>query len=206
MAQLSVLPAETGRPCPAYPPRVAANRPAPEGDVVALPPGTCLRARRMRVGTELAAALPAMTRFARSLARSRADADDLVQEASLRALERAGQWDPSRSFEGWICRVMRNLWISSRRRDAVRLGEGQVPAEDVLVEDHDAWQRLESLAVRAAVLRLPSDLGDVLVAVALEGCSYAEAAQRFGIPAGTVMSRLHRARRALQEISADGAP
>lgn len=148
---------------------------------------------------DLIALLPRLRRFARGLTRSVPEADDLVQEACVRALTRADQWDRSQPLDRWMFRITRNLWISEIRKRGVRLGQGHVPAEDshelVTVETGEAGiARTELLG---QINALPDDLRAVLLTVSVEGYSYAEAAELFDIPVGTVMSRIHRARKAL---------
>lgn len=148
---------------------------------------------------DLIALLPRLRRFARSLTRSMPEADDLVQEACLRALSRSDQWDPSQPLDRWMFRITRNLWISELRKRGVRIGQGQVPAEDAveLVSPETGEHRVAANQLQAQVLALPEDLRAVLLAVSVEGYSYAEAAELLDVPIGTVMSRVHRARKAL---------
>ena len=165
--------------------------------------------REVGLSTELKPALiaflPRLRRFARSLTRSVSEADDLVQDACLRALSRSEQWDPSQPLDRWMFRITRNLWISEIRKRKVRLGQGHVPADEthelqttVTGEEHLAAAQLQS-----RVSALPDELAEVLMTVSVEGYSYAEAAELFDIPVGTVMSRIHRARKALAKQIAE---
>ncbi|MEM9709151.1 MAG: RNA polymerase sigma factor [Pseudomonadota bacterium] len=154
---------------------------------------------------DLIALLPRLRRFARALTRSVPEADDLVQEACLRALSRSDQWDPSQPLDRWMFRITRNLWISEIRKRQVRLGEGQVPAEEAtdLVSHATGEASVALTDLGAQIAALPEDLAAILLAVSVEGYSYSEAADLFAIPVGTVMSRIHRARKALaQKIDA----
>ena len=148
---------------------------------------------------DLIAMLPRLRRFARSLTRSATEADDLVQDACLRALSRADQWDPTQPLDRWMFRITRNLWISEIRKRQVRLGQGQIPAEDAqeLVTSETGEAVVVGRDLQAQILTLPEELSAVLLSVSVEGYSYAEAAELFDIPVGTVMSRVHRARKAL---------
>ncbi len=150
---------------------------------------------------ELIALLPRLRRFAHSLTRAEAEADDLVQEACLRALARAEQWDRSQPLDRWMFRIARNLWISELRKRSVRTGTGQVPAEESteLVATETGEGRMLAADIRGLVAALPHELASVLLTVSVEGYSYAEAAELFDIPVGTVMSRIHRARKALSQ-------
>ncbi|MEM8822582.1 MAG: RNA polymerase sigma factor [Pseudomonadota bacterium] len=154
---------------------------------------------------DLITLLPRLRRFARSLTRSVPEADDLVQDTCLRAIGRADQWDRSQPLDRWAFRIMRNLWISEVRKRAVRLGQGHVPAEDSdelrTTETGEAMVALGE--VQSHIAALPSDLCSVLLAVSVEGYSYAEAADLFDIPIGTVMSRIHRARKTLAAQMSD---
>ncbi|MEM9973007.1 MAG: RNA polymerase sigma factor [Pseudomonadota bacterium] len=156
---------------------------------------------------DLIALLPRLRRFARTLTRSAAEADDLVQEACLRALTRAEQWDPSQPLDRWVFRIARNLWVSEIRKRGVRVGHGHVPAEEAveLVSGETGEARLAARELHARIMSLPEELAAVLLTVSVEGYSYAEAAELFDIPVGTVMSRIHRARKALsQDLAAQG--
>lgn len=158
---------------------------------------------------ELISLLPRLRRFGRTLTRSAAEADDLVQESCLRALGRAHLWDPAQPLDRWMFRIMRNLWISEMRKRKVRLGQGTVPADET--DELISHEASETAAIASDLQRqinaLPEDLSTILLTVTVEGYSYAEAAELLGIPTGTVMSRLHRARKLLaarlaQEVNA----
>ena len=156
---------------------------------------------------ELIALLPRLRRFARSLTRSVPEADDLVQEACLRALSRSHQWDPTQPLDRWMFRITRNLWISEMRKRTVRLGQGHVPADESheLVTHETGESAAAVTELRGHIDTLPEDLSAVLLTVSVEGYSYAEAAELFDIPIGTVMSRIHRARKALAKQMAEPA-
>lgn len=148
---------------------------------------------------DLIALLPRLRRFARSLTRSVPEADDLVQDACLRALGRVDQWDPSQPLDRWVFRIMRNLWISEIRKRNVRLGQGHVPADesDELVSVESGEASMIATELQNQINALPDELSAILLSVSVEGYSYAEAAKLFDIPIGTVMSRIHRARKTL---------
>lgn len=148
---------------------------------------------------DLIALLPRLRRFALILTRSVADADDLVQEACMRALSRQSQWDPAQPLDRWVFRILRNLWIDEARKRQVRLGRGHVTAEDTseLISEETGEARLAVRELHQRIADLPDDLSVVILTVSVEGYSYAEAAELLGIPVGTVMSRLHRARKQL---------
>ncbi|MEM7289669.1 MAG: RNA polymerase sigma factor [Pseudomonadota bacterium] len=148
---------------------------------------------------QLIAALPQLRRFARTLTRSVSDADDLVQEACLTALSKSHMWDPTKPLDRWMYRIVRNLWISEMRKQKVRQGHGQVLADETteLVTHESGETSVIHTQLRATIDALPSELSTILLLVSVEGYSYAEAADLLEIPVGTVMSRMHRARRVL---------
>lgn len=148
---------------------------------------------------DLIALLPRLRRFARSLTRSVPEADDLVQEACLRALSRSDQWDPTQPLDRWMFRITRNLWISEIRKRSVRLGQGNVPADEAheLQTNETGEASVAANELRNQIAALPEELSAILLTVSVEGYSYAEAAELFDIPVGTVMSRVHRARKVL---------
>ncbi|MBW4709182.1 RNA polymerase sigma factor [Roseobacter sp. YSTF-M11] len=157
--------------------------------------------------TEMIGLLPRLRRFARSLTRSGPDADDLLQDACTTALQRWQQYDPAQPLDRWMFRVVRNLWISEIRKRKVRHGEGQVPAEEAteLRAEDTVNERIAAQQVRGKVEDLPQDLSQPLMLVCAEGYSYREVSELLGIPIGTVMSRIHRARKLLvSSLSAPG--
>jgi RNA polymerase sigma-70 factor (ECF subfamily) len=152
------------------------------------------------VRMQIAELLPRLRRFGRALARTREDADDLVQAAIEKALTRTEQWTPGTNLASWMFRIMQNAWIDEVRARQ-RRSETFVPedeAHDVAVSLTDA--QIDALAVRKAVAQLSDDHRAVVALVLVEGLSYQEAAQVLEIPVGTLTSRLARARESLQDM------
>ncbi|MEL6840984.1 MAG: RNA polymerase sigma factor [Pseudomonadota bacterium] len=149
--------------------------------------------------TEMIGLLPRLRRFALTLTRSGPDADDLLQDACTTALQKWQQYDPSQPFDRWMFRVIRNLWISEIRKRKVRQGEGQIDAEEAneLQTAGSAEETLTAQQVRRKVADLDQDLAQPLMLVCSEGYSYKEVSELLNIPIGTVMSRIHRARKLL---------
>ena len=152
------------------------------------------------VRNEIAALLPRLRRFGRTLARHREDADDLVQIAVERALTRTEQWQPGTRLDSWMFRIMQNAWIDETR---ARERRGQIfvaeeEGEHIGVCTTDA--QIDAIAVRKAVAQLNDDQRAVVGLVLVEGLSYTEAADVLGVPIGTLTSRLARAREALQAL------
>ena len=154
-----------------------------------------------RFSEQLIAALPKLRRFARGLAGSAAEADDLVQAACERALARAHQFQEGTRFDSWMFRIVQTIWIDQLRARDVRKEDGDIAEErlgsDAPVRGIEA--RLALNEVRRAVEHLPPDQRATLMLVTVEGLSYKEAAEVAGVPVGTIMSRLARARVALQQ-------
>lgn len=144
--------------------------------------------------------IPALRRYARALVRNSATADDLVQDCLERAVSR---WHQRREGElrPWLFAILHNLAVSQFRQSAAR-GQhvgleaaterdlGQNPVQETKLMYQDVIDRLA---------RLPADQRSVLLLVAVEDLSYAEAAKVLNVPVGTVMSRLSRARERLHQ-------
>lgn len=147
---------------------------------------------------ELARLAPMLRRFAYSLTGSAQDADDLLQNTLERLLTRGipADIEPAK----WAFRVCRNIWIDEyrarkiRQHNAYSLEDTEEPAVDGEQSIHDQISLSE---VDAAMNKLPDDQRTIMALVALQGMSYKEVAETLGIPTGTVMSRLARARIAL---------
>ncbi|WP_457419016.1 RNA polymerase sigma factor [Roseateles sp. P5_E7] len=150
---------------------------------------------------EIAALLPRLRRFGRTLARSPEDADDLVQVAIEKALTRTDQWAPGTRLDSWMFRIMQNAWIDELRARE-RRGQTFLPEEEgEHVGDGSATgSQLDAILVRKAVAKLSEEHRTVVGLVLVEGLSYQEAAQTLGVPIGTITSRVARAREALQEL------
>jgi RNA polymerase sigma-70 factor (ECF subfamily) len=136
-------------------------------------------------------------RAAWALCGSREDAEDLVQDTYVRVLARP-RFLRNEDEIGYLVGALRNTFLSRKR------GERSRPRVTATVEDlelaeprtaTDPPAALEAREVYAAISELPSDYRDVLAAVDVAGLSYEETAKALRIPAGTVMSRLYRARR-----------
>jgi RNA polymerase sigma-70 factor, ECF subfamily len=160
-----------------------------------------------RFSDQLIAVLPRLRRFARGLTGSVVEADDLVQAACERALARREQFQEGTRFDSWMFRIVQTIWIDQIRSRRVRKEEVDV-AEARIGSDEPvrrAEARLALDEVRHAVDRLPPDQRTALLLVTVEGLSYKEAAEVVQVPVGTIMSRLSRARLALQaQLEAGG--
>jgi RNA polymerase sigma-70 factor, ECF subfamily len=159
------------------------------------------------VRQEMVALLPRLRRFALVQTGSRELADELVQAACERALSRLDQFTPGTRLDSWMFRIVRTLWID-RMRYAGRRPEAGTKAMELMSFDARIHEQVEARAdlaiVRDTIAELPEEQRAVLALVAIDGQSYQQAAATLGVPIGTVMSRLSRARRRL--IDALDAP
>jgi RNA polymerase sigma-70 factor, ECF subfamily len=153
---------------------------------------------------QLIALLPRLRRFARALARNTDDADDLVQRALERALERAGQARADTPLGGWMFSIVRNAWIDELRA-RTRRARLLAPAEAVeQIPDASQAALAQVLSVQEALACLPEEQRSAVALVLIEGLSYKEAAHVMQVPIGTLTSRLARGREALQQMLGDG--
>jgi RNA polymerase sigma factor (sigma-70 family) len=155
------------------------------------------------LANELAALLPRMRRFARSITVHREDADDLVQVAMERALGRSEQYTEGTRLDSWLFRIIRNAWIDEVR-SRMRRDQVFAPEEDgEHVGDDAAEAQQQRMAVQKAMSLLSEEHRMVIGLVLVDGLPYKEAAEVLGIPMGTLTSRLARARDALQKLLSD---
>lgn len=152
-----------------------------------------------RLKHEIVELIPRLRRFARSLTRHVADADDVVQLALEKALNRLDTWQRGTRLDSWMFAIVRNSWLDEvrarGRRDEVDLGEEH--AERLRAPPSGLEN---SLAIQRALSLLPEEQRSCVLLVLVEGLSYKETAAVLGVPIGTVTSRLARGREALQSI------
>lgn len=148
---------------------------------------------------EIEASIPALRRYAWSLLRDTDDADDLVQDCLVRALDRVAADPAVAAVRPWLFTIMHNLFVSrwrTMRRRRVTMPNDAAHNVEIPVgpEQDDALARRDLLA---GLERLTEDQRQVLLLVSVEGLEYREVAAILDVPAGTVMSRLSRARDSL---------
>lgn len=146
-----------------------------------------------------------MWRVAMSLTRNRADAEDLVQESLLRAYRAIHTFD-GRYPRAWLLTIVRNTERNRHRRRRPELlsdpniAEERGPATEPDDVERYAEDREFDAAVTAALEELPENFRRVIELIDVDGLSYQEAADVLDVPLGTVMSRLHRARRRIRDL------
>jgi RNA polymerase sigma-70 factor (ECF subfamily) len=151
----------------------------------------------------MVAVLPRLRRFAYALTGSTEQGDDLVQETCLRALSRVERWQPGSRLDSWMYRIAQNIWLDRMRANKVRGEVVDVDAVEQMpgLDGRDVTESQLTLeAVDAALQRLPPEQRAVIALVCIEGVSYKEAADVTGVPIGTIMSRLARARQSLHVL------
>ncbi|HEV3040342.1 MAG TPA: sigma-70 family RNA polymerase sigma factor [Candidatus Angelobacter sp.] len=155
-------------------------------------------------------ALPLLDRlhgFARSLSGNSDEASDLVQESLTKALKAFGSFRQGTNFNAWIFTILRNTFLNARiavKKQRELCGEHE---EDV-VNPGDNPERIlirhaEAELVQQAIAKLPPEFREVLLLADINEMAYRDIAQHLGIPPGTVMSRLSRARKKLRDHLVD---
>lgn len=154
----------------------------------------------MRARPDLIEHLPRLRRYARALTGDLNRADDLVQDTLERALAKLDLWQPGSDLRAWLFTLMHNLFVNQ-----IRIKRPQETVMEDALDEPVSGGQMEALAARdihAALARLPEEQREVLLLVGLEQFGYAEAAQVLGVPTGTVMSRLSRARERMRQMLA----
>jgi RNA polymerase sigma-70 factor (ECF subfamily) len=147
--------------------------------------------------------LPRLRSFARSLTKDPDRADDLVQAACERALERLDQLAEGTRLDSWLYRIIYTRWIDKVRRQKTRSAKLVLISEQnkSSASDSDSGDHLvAALDLQNALNALPEEHHAALALVCVEGYSYAEAASVLEVPAGTVASRVARARTKLNTL------
>jgi RNA polymerase sigma-70 factor (ECF subfamily) len=158
--------------------------------------------------------IDALFNLALSLTRSRKDAEDLVQETYLRAFRFFDSYEPETHIKAWLFRILRNTFINRYRAARARPEEVEFDkidgAYESLVEEGFLHNRqppdperallsgVPDEQIQRAMVALPEEYRSVVIMALIEDLSYKEIAGALSIPIGTVMSRLHRARKQLQ--------
>jgi RNA polymerase sigma-70 factor (ECF subfamily) len=146
--------------------------------------------------------LPRLWAFSLRLCGNQHDAEDVLQRACVRGLERAGQLQPGTAPLSWMFSIVHSTWINELRARNVRSRSSMEWDDNFLETVADPGARnpeatMLSGEIIAAVERLPEAQRTVMLLVAVEGMSYSEAADALAVPIGTIMSRLSRARQTI---------
>ncbi len=156
-----------------------------------------------------------LLRVANTLTRDRAEAEDLVQDTLLRAFNAIERFD-GRYPRAWLLTILRNTNINRHRKKRPELLDDPDRTMATVADTSSTGETPEGLVVGAtfdavvedALAHLPDDFRRTIELVDIQGLAYAEAAEVLGVPVGTVMSRIHRARHRIRDrlIAADLAP
>jgi len=154
---------------------------------------------------ELVQLIPHLRAFARTLCGDPAAADDLAQDAMMKAWDARASFQMGTNMKAWTFMILRNQFYSEKRRSWRQSQLDQEAAERTLVavDDPEAPVALDEL--RQGLAMLPPEQREALILVGAGGFAYEEAAEICGCAVGTVKSRVSRARRALHAILDEGA-
>ena len=146
--------------------------------------------------------------FAHWLTHNREEAEDLVQETYLKALKGFVSFQQGTNFRAWMYRILRNTFLTSRSGLNVKMTVPLDREENAIGQPADTPEavlltRADQQMVQSALERLPVQFREVILLCDIEEMSYQEIAEIVGIPIGTVMSRLSRARKSMRELLAE---
>ncbi len=155
--------------------------------------------------TEITALIPQMRAFARSLCRDATAADDLAQDALLKAWNNRASYEPGTNMKAWTFMILRNQFYSDKRRSWRSSQLDPEVAERTLEAASNPMAALELDEVRRALACLPDDQREALILIGAGGLSYEEVSEICGCAVGTIKSRVSRARDRLATIIEDGS-
>lgn len=154
---------------------------------------------------QLAGLLPDLRAYARFLARDRTEADDLVQDAVVRALGAVEQFEPGTNIRAWMFTILRNAFYEQARRRRRERAAMERRGADPEASAPGQLGRSDVADLERLLWRLPPLLREALVLVGAQELSYEEAAAICGVPVGTMKARVSRARAQLA-VAAGGGP
>ncbi len=154
---------------------------------------------------ELAAVIPHLRAFARSLSGNRDTADDLVQETMLKAWAARARFQAGTNMRAWTFIILRNIFLSQMRRNRFRGEWDDLVAERTLAAPAGQDKQMELADLHRAMQMIPPSQREALILVGAGGFAYEEAAEICGVAVGTIKSRVARGRIALEQIINSGA-
>ena len=155
---------------------------------------------------DLVAAVPSLWAFAYALTHNTASADDLVQDTLVRAWAGRDRFELGSNFGAWLFTILRNRFYSLQRKRRREVEDVDSHYANRLVSPPEQIAHLDFQDLQKALLKLPPMQREVLLLVVAQGLSYEEAAQVCGCAVGSVKSRVHRARRHLEDLLAISTP
>lgn len=157
--------------------------------------------------------MPLVLAMAKRETKNEEDAQDLVQETYIKAFRSWGQFQQGTNLKAWLLKIMRNTFLNNaekKKRDQAKgsideLEDWQIGGAESLTTtrsrsaEAEAIDNMPAASITAALDKLPAEFKEVVLQAVVMGLPYAEIAQNMGTPVGTVMSRLHRGKKALRE-------
>lgn len=162
-------------------------------------------AQKLEFKRELEAVIPHLRAFARGLCGRPDMADDLVQEALLKAWAAQERFEPGTSMRAWTFVILRNAYLTDMRRNRFRGEYDESVAERILTAPASQEEPIHLSDLHRALLTLPPERREALLLVGAGGFSYEEAANICGCAIGTIKSRVGRARVALTSMMEEGS-
>jgi len=154
-----------------------------------------------RFQESVVALIPRLRRFTVAVAGNLPDGDDLLQSTVERALMRHETYKPDKKLQSWLFKIAQNIWIDQKRSEA-RRGQMEDITDRTDIIGEDGREKMETIEmtknVMAVIAELPEPQRLVVAHILVDGQSYKEAAEILDVPVGTIMSRLSRARKALE--------
>ena len=151
---------------------------------------------------ELVDNVRALRRYATVLCGSSSDAEELVQDTLVKALENSHSWDSKRELRKWLFAIMHNAFVSKLRRRQTQ--QRVISLQTDAMRQHSEPNQLAHLELSEtmqALYELPDEQKEAVILISLEGMNYEDAAKLLDIPIGTLMSRLARGREALRDAT-----
>lgn len=153
---------------------------------------------------QLAAVIPHLRAFGRSLSGSRDVADDLVQETLMKAWGARQRFQAGTNMRAWTFIILRNLYLSQMRRARFKGEWDDLVADRLLAAPASQDKHVDLADMQRALLHLPQPQREALILVGAGGFAYEEAAEICGVAVGTIKSRVARGRVALEALMTGG--
>lgn len=150
---------------------------------------------------QLIALTPNLRAFARSLCGSADQADDLVQEALIKAWRHQSSFAEGSNMKAWLFTILRNAFLSERRKRKYEVADPEGTMAEQLSVSGEQAGRMDMLDFARALASLPAEQREALILIGAEGFSYEDAALMCGCAVGTIKSRVNRARTRLSELT-----
>jgi len=159
-----------------------------------------------RLHAEMLSLIPKLRAFAVKLSHDRDRAEDLIQDTLLSACRNMDQFEPGTNMTAWLCTILRNHFYSEYRRRHREIQDTEGGYAKLLIAEPEQVIRTEYEELWAALDKLPENMRELLLLIGVRGVSYSQAARICGCSAGTIKSRVHRARGRLAALLAIESP